>query len=85
MPYTGSTRRDTLFIFLRMRHRNTLICISHVGCEDEKKKCPNKNGNGHRNKEHAGLTSSHAHIILHKGLDHPIGEPARQSACETRP
>jgi len=31
------------------------------------------------------LTLAHAHTILCKQLDHPMGKPARQSACEARP
>jgi len=32
MPYTGYTRRNTLFVLLWLRHRNTRIPIQHVGC-----------------------------------------------------
>jgi len=31
MSYTGSTRRNTVFIFLWLRYRNTSIPIQHVG------------------------------------------------------
>jgi len=31
MSYTGSTRRNTVFIFVWLRHRNTPISIQHVG------------------------------------------------------
>jgi len=31
MSYTGLTRRNTLFILLWLRHRNTWIAIQHVG------------------------------------------------------
>jgi len=31
MSNTGLTRRNTIFIFLWMRHRNTGISIQHVG------------------------------------------------------
>jgi len=31
MSYTGYIRRNTLFIFLRVRHRDTSIRIPHVG------------------------------------------------------
>jgi len=31
LSYTGSTRRNTLFIFLLLRRRNTCISIQHVG------------------------------------------------------
>jgi len=32
MPYTGFARRNTLFVFLRLCHRNARILIQHVGC-----------------------------------------------------
>jgi len=33
MSYTGLHRRNTLFVFVWLRHSNTWIRIQHVGCE----------------------------------------------------
>ena len=36
-------------------------------------------------KKHSPNTGACANNTLHKYLSHPIGEPARQSACKARP
>ena len=36
-------------------------------------------------KKHSPNTGARANNTLHKQLGYPVGEPARQSACEARP